>query len=192
MQKIASVSLLLMGLWCASTIQAQTTKTKNAEKQTVVVEERPPDVAQLEATKIDVLPAVQFDSSLAPNDELTREIKRMLQMSNAVNIGLSTAEKLIQQQKESNSSAEMDVFFDAFLKEIKSPRVYTLFENIFVKIYRKHFTLEEAKELSKFYSTPLGKKTIRVTPLTFQESQEECGKLGQLLAIEIYRQMQEN
>ena len=84
----------------------------------------------------------------------------------------------------------MGVFFDEFLKEIKSPRVYTLFENIFVKIYRKHFTLEEAKQLSQLYSAPLGKKTIRVTPLTMQESQVECGKLGHMLAMEIYSQME--
>jgi hypothetical protein len=187
MQKIISLPVLLLALLLSVTATAQT-KASKGKKQAVA--EAPPAMEQLEDTKIDAVPAVQFDSSLAPNDELTREIKRMLQLSDAVKIGLSTAEKLIQQQKESNSSEEMGVFFDEFLKEIKSPRVYTLFENIFVKIYRKHFTLEEAKQLSQFYSTPVGKKSIQVTPLTLQESQVECGKLGQMLAMEIYSQME--
>jgi uncharacterized protein len=178
----------MLALLVSLSATAQTKSSKSPKKQTA--SELPPPVEELVETKIDEAPHANFDSSLAPNDELTREIKRMLQLSDAVNMGLSTAEKLIQQQKETNSSEEMGVFFDEFLKEIKSPRVYTLFENIFVKIYRKHFTLEEAKELSRFYSTPLGKKTIQVTPLTMQESQAECSKLGQMLALEIYQQMQ--
>ena len=189
MRKLVSVSVLMLALLVSLTTTAQT-KAPKAKKQTATVEEAPPDIEQLKATKIDPIEEVQFDSTMAPNDELTREIKHMLQLSDAVNMGLSTAEKLIQQQKQSNSSEEMGHFFDEFLKEIKSPRVYTLFENIFVKIYRKHFTLEEAKELSKFYSTPVGKKSIRITPLTLQESQAECGKLGQMLAMEIYSQME--
>lgn len=188
MQKLFTVSALMLALVLSSYVQAQTKSSKPAKSETVVA--TPPDVEQLKATKIDAEPVAQFDSSLAPNDELTREIKRMLKLSDAVNMGLLTAESMIQQQKAANDNEELNEFFTAFLKEIKSPRVYTLFENIFVKIYRKHFTLEEAKELSKFYSTPLGKKTIQLTPLTMQESQAECGKLGQMLAMEIYEKME--
>lgn len=193
MRKLVSIPVLMLALLVSIIASAQTKSSKTPKKQTAseVALPSPPMMETEEATKIDVAPVAAFDSSLAPNDELTREIKRMLKLSDAVNMGLSTAESIIKQQKQGNENEELEAFYKAFLKEIKSPRVYTLFENIFVKIYRKHFTLEEAKELSKFYSTPLGKKTIQLTPLTMQESQAECGKLGQMLAMEIYQQMED-
>jgi len=39
-----------------------------------------------------------------------------------------------------------------------------------IKIYKKYYTLEEIKELQKFYQTPVGKKTIKVLPSIMQES----------------------
>ena len=178
-----------MALLLTVTVQAQTQRVGSKKQSTGDV--APPEVEALKATKIDALPSVQFDSSMAPNDELTRELKKMLQLTDAVNIGLSTAENMLLQQKKAAENNEMNTFFTAFLKELKSPRVYSLFENIFVKIYRKHYTLAEVKQLNQFYATPLGKKTIQVTPATLMESQEQCGKLGQMLAMEVFQQMQD-
>jgi uncharacterized protein len=44
------------------------------------------------------------------------------------------------------------------------------FFDMAVPIYAKHFNHKEIKGLLNFYSTDLGKKTIRVWPLIFQES----------------------
>lgn len=188
MKKLLPLPVLLLALLLTVTVQAQ---TKKAGSKRGAEEAAPSKVEVVEATKIDALPSVQFDSSLAPNDELTRELKKMLQLTDAVNIGLANAENMLLQQQKASGNEEMNAFFTVFLKELKSPRVYSLFENIFVKIYRKHYTLAEAKQLNQFYATPLGKKTIQVTPATLMESQEQCGKLGQMLAMEVFQQMQD-
>ena len=190
MKKLLPLPLLLFALFLTAAVQAQTKKVGTKNQNTVEVPP-PPQEDRTGATKIDALPTIEFDSTAAPNDELTRELKKMLQLTDAVNLGLSTAENMLQQQKRAADNDEMNQFFTVFLKELKSPRVYSLFENIFVKIYRKHYTLAEVKQLNQFYATPLGKKTIQVTPATSVESQEQCGKLGQMLAMEVFQQMQE-
>ncbi len=167
----------------------KSTTVQPAKSKAAVQGEMPPEVEVLEATKIDALPVFAFDSTVAPDDALTQEIKWMLDNSKAVDVGIATAENLLQQQKAANTDAKMDEFYTRFLKEMKSERFRGLFENIFVKIYRDHYNLQEIKELNEFYKTPAGKKMIQVMPLITQQSQTEGGKLGQVMAMQIYQQM---
>ncbi len=41
---------------------------------------------------------------------------------------------------------------------------------LIIGLYHKHFSADEIKEMIRFYSTPLGKKTIEVMPMLMTES----------------------
>lgn len=45
-----------------------------------------------------------------------------------------------------------------------------LVENVYVPVYRKHFTLDEIKEITIFYKGELGQKFVSLTPTIMQES----------------------
>jgi hypothetical protein len=59
------------------------------------------------------------------------------------------------------------------------------FKEIMFPIYHKYFTGAEIKEMIRFYSTDLGKKTIRVMPALMQESMAAGQQWGQALGPQI-------
>lgn len=193
------VWLMLLAAPAAEAQKAQPKKGKTAARPVppkAVEKEDIPPVEQLEATRIDVEkapppppPAVELDTTAAPEDALTAEIRKMLAITNSVEVGLGAAQQLLTQQRAANTDTTLNEFYALFQQEVQSSRVYRLFENIFIKVYRTHFTLEEIRQLNEFYKTPLGKKTVTATPLILQTSQQEGGKLGQMLAMEIVQRL---
>lgn len=170
-------------------------KPPTSKQHTAVQKQQdiPPELKKQEGTKIDVVapPVPDLDTTAAPDDALTREIKKLLDVSNAVAIGVSTTENLLLQQKAASTDARMNAFYTTFLQTFKSKRVHGLLETIFVKAYRDAYTLEEVKQLTEFYKTPVGKKTLAVLPAIMQKSQQQCSRLGTMLAAEIYQQQNE-
>lgn len=196
--KLSKSIFFATAICCAVSASAQTKKsTKPAAHKTTVktkptlTDEEVP-IESLEDTKIDVpdVPTAKqaLDTTAAPNDELTTEIKKLLDVSNAVALGVSATESLLEQQKAANTDKNMDAFYARFLETFKSVRVHGLLENIFVKVYRDAYTLDEVKQLTEFYKTPVGKKTLEALPVILQKSQNECRMLGVMLATEIYQQ----
>lgn len=53
-----------------------------------------------------------------------------------------------------------------------------------VPIYAKYFSVEDIEGLTKFYQTPLGKKTLSVLPQTVIEMQTASMQLGQKVGRE--------
>lgn len=205
---ILKIVLLAAIVGATTTASAQTQKStkpaahKTAEKKKVVITDEEVPLEKLNDIKVDVTdtatesapsePAPErppLDTTDAPNDDLTAEIKHMLDASNAVTIGLSTAENMLLLQKSRNEDKKLDAFYDRFLAAIKSGRGRHLFENIFVKIYRQNYTLDEVKQLRQFYDTPIGKKTLQVMPVILQQSQSQCAQLGEMLGMEVYQQL---
>eukprot|EP00439_Symbiodinium_sp_Y106_P088101 s1_g637.t1 len=43
---------------------------------------------------------------------------------------------------------------------------------IYVEIYDRHYTLDEIRELERFYATPVGQKSIQLLPVITQEGME--------------------
>jgi hypothetical protein len=56
------------------------------------------------------------------------------------------------------------------------------FKEIVIPIYHKYFTGEEIKEMIRFYSSDLGRKTIRIMPALINESLTAGQQWGQSLA----------
>lgn len=58
-----------------------------------------------------------------------------------------------------------------------------------VPVYAKHFTPEEIDELIKFYSTPVGQKTISTMPVVIRESMEAGQRWGQEAGTKIIEEL---
>jgi hypothetical protein len=203
MRKIAKLLLLSLLFFCLSATLYAQKKTPAGKAQTKTVtkpppppvetQDLPPEVEKLEEALIDTAAlnnmSIAFDSTAAPDDELTREIKRMLTVTEVVKTGLSIAEQHITAQQSANTDAVSQEFIGRFLKALKTGRVYNLFENMFVKMYRGHFSVDEIRKLTEFYQTSLGKKTLDILPQLMQQGQEAGENLGRFLGIEILKEM---
>jgi hypothetical protein len=165
--------------------QSDTTKGKNitAKKQ--------------EDTKIDVLStdsAVSYykepllDTIPPPQDDLTREIKKMLEMTGALNLGVQFA-KGLQELRSSGQDILPKEFYERLYDEIANGNGKRWFENAIIKVYRKYLTLEDVKQLNVFYSTPAGKKYISLLPVFLEESKEVGTGIGRYLGMKIYEQL---
>lgn len=65
----------------------------------------------------------------------------------------------------------MDSFLKKLRVEIKKLMPFDeLVTNIYIPVYAKHFKIEEIKEITSFYKSPVGQKFISVVPTLMQES----------------------
>ena len=69
----------------------------------------------------------------------------------------------------------IDLFFKKFQSKFKVEEILAFT----IPSYDKHFTIEEIKELTEFYGTPLGRKLVSVLPDVMKESQAQAMQMGQ-------------
>jgi hypothetical protein len=158
--------------------------------------EEPPDVHELQDTKIDVISvdsAVGYKEPLLdtippPQDDLTRELRKMLEMTGALNLGVQFA-KGLQELQSSGQDILPKEFYERLYDEIANGNGKRWFENAIIKIYRKHLTVEDVKQLNIFYSTPAGKKYVSLLPVLLDESKEAGTSIGRYLGMKIYEQL---
>ena len=175
--------------------QSDTTKTKKTttKKQPAPPPKKLPD----QDTKIDVISgdsAVSYykepilDTIPPPQDDLTKELKKMLETTGALNLGVQFA-KGLQELQASGQDILPREFYERLYDEIANGNGRRWFENAIIKIYRKHVTVEDVKELNAFYSTPAGKKYISLLPVLLEESKEVGTSIGRYLGMKIYEQL---
>jgi hypothetical protein len=68
---------------------------------------------------------------------------------------------------------------DLFLAKVQSKMDARRFTEMAVPVYDKYLSDQDVKDLTAFYSTPLGKKTLTVLPKMMAELQEKGSKLGE-------------
>ena len=69
----------------------------------------------------------------------------------------------------------VDLFFEKFQSKLDLKKLLELA----VPIYAKYYTTEEIGQLTEFYKTPIGKKSLAVTAKTMSEMQAAGGKMGE-------------
>ena len=123
------------------------------------------------------LAGFDFDTTAVPNDELTRSIQKLFDVTGF----LKGSAGLIKALYETEDMKAM------LPEEFRSKFIAAYEENGFaykwlmlstIKSYRKHFTLDEIKQLISFYQTPLGKKMSTVYPDLMRENSLDGAKLG--------------
>jgi hypothetical protein len=166
---------------------------KPVEKKDEVKEETPPEVEELEKAKVGTTtyetpalpPLPEIDSTAAPDDELTKEIKAMLTVSGAMKASMETMKYMIELDRKNPSRRLSDEFYDRFLQSIESGRIGKLLENAIVKVYRARFTLQEMKEINAFFATVTGKKMAMEQSAIANDSRIAGEKIGGFIAMQI-------
>ncbi|MBO4372257.1 MAG: DUF2059 domain-containing protein [Bacteroidales bacterium] len=97
----------------------------------------------------------------AQDAALTAEIKKSLELQNMRGAMIETLSSQYQPAID-NGQLKVDDL-KALTSEI-ADYVMSLLEEQLFKFYAENYTLEEMKELNKFYASPLGQKNIRLTP----------------------------
>lgn len=118
------------------------------------------------------------------NDEFTKAICRAIELQSLT----SNYEQLVTQQLQTlvdngYVSAEQ---IPALAKELTDFAI-PLVEKKLVSLYRKHFTLEEVKQINAYLSSSVGQKTLKLLPLFTEEGMkimqtpEAQQKVGELV-----------
>jgi hypothetical protein len=123
-------------------------------------------------------------------EELTAEkrqdIEYLLEITGATAIGKQMASHAITNLTQTIKKARPDIspkVLDMLPEEIMA--VFDAnaesFKDTIIPIYHRHFTADDVKGMIRFYSTDLGKKTIRVMPALIGESLTAGQQWGQSL-----------
>lgn len=132
-------------------------------------------------------------------EELTAEkradIEQLLEMTGALSVGKQMSGAVVQQMMQFLRKARPDIpqrVLDVLPEEIDGVINDNMgaFRDLTVPLYHKYFTGAEVKEMIRFYSTPLGKKTIETMPALLNEGFEVGQKWGQSLGPSIQARVQ--
>ncbi len=124
--------------------------------------------------------------SAAKGASKTEDIRKLMQLSGAGDLGAQMAKQMIPALKQAAPGVP-EAFWSQFAAKIKGDDLVDLI----VPIYEKHLTADEVKQLITFYQSPVGKKMVQVQPQIVQESMDAGRQWGIKLAEEAMREIHE-
>jgi hypothetical protein len=105
--------------------------------------------------------------------------RRLLAVTGATKLMLTTMESMIGAQREANPQIPA-AFWDVFMAHAR--RDTTRLIDMLVPIYASHLTQSELEELVRFYMSPIGQRLTAVQPAIIQESTVAGQNWGELIA----------
>lgn len=114
------------------------------------------------------------------------KIRNLLKLTKTDELAIQSMDQMISMFKSSNSNLSTNVF-DEFKKEIDPNRLIDLI----VPIYDKYYSETEIEELTAFYNSPIGKKTIDTLPKLTQESMVAGQQWGLEISQKIQKKLKE-
>ncbi len=136
--------------------------------------------------KEEAQPTKNFDTTLVPEDNFTKEIDKLLIEIEAVNNATIIGISYIENELKKDNSLAMNGFYKKFKTALASEEVKKYYRNLFVRIYRKYYTEEEVIQLTSFYKTELGKKTFKNMAIISSEAMIDATKFGEYIGRRIY------
>lgn len=108
-----------------------------------------------------LLMSVAAANAQTGNDELTKEINR------AIDLSVSTLNFRQMMTTQLQSLVEQGVIkaekIEPLVKEVEAWMIPRLKERM-AALYKKHFTLEEMKQVNAYLTSPIGQKFLKLTP----------------------------
>lgn len=144
--------------------------------------------ALLTAVAIGLLAALAPAAAQTVDAAKAKDIRRLLELNNAIELGLQAVSLEIEQTKKQFPDAP-GKFWEEMENEIKKEFRSESFLSEMVTIYDRHLTAEDVKGLVAFYETPLGQKTIRVLPLLVAEAQKVGEQRGEQIADRVIKKL---
>lgn len=131
--------------------------------------------------------------SQTKQDDIKKMLK-LLQIEKSMDAVMNSMLPMMRQQagkaQDEATNLKIDEFMEFFTKEFKL-MMDKMINDDFVKIYDKHFTHEDIKDIIKFYESPSGKKYIEKTPeLTTETAQIMMTKYMPVLQEKIKMKME--
>lgn len=115
-----------------------------------------------------------------------QKVRELLEETGAVKISLQLVQQIFGGFRDRFKEVPQDVW-DKLMAGAKMEEIVSLL----IPIYAKYYTEEELDGLLQFYRSPLGKKTIAITPQVMQESMQVGSQWGKQLAAKILRELNE-
>jgi len=100
-------------------------------------------------------------SAVAPSDQDVKraEIRKLIELTGAANVSTDALRQVIAPIRAGYPQVP-DAFWDTFIKEVDPAELIELV----VPIYDRYYTRDDIRELTRFYESPVGQKTIKVLP----------------------------
>jgi hypothetical protein len=114
------------------------------------------------------------------------EIRQLIDLTGAANVSADALRQIIAPLKAGYPDVPQE-FWDTFTKEVRSDELVDLV----VPIYDKYYTRDEIHQLTVFYQSPVGQKTIKVLPQLSAEAINAGQKWGQMVADRAMRKLKD-
>ena len=142
------------------------------------------------AASAQTAPSAASSSTSAPTqtdkdqDAKKAEIRHLIELTGAANISADALRQIIAPLRNGFPQVPEE-FWDTFIKEVHSDELIDLV----VPIYDKYYTRQEIQDLTTFYQSPVGQKTIKVLPKLSAEAIDAGQRWGQIVADRAMRKL---
>lgn len=144
-------------------------------------------LALLLAPAVPAQQPAQGKSAVQPaSTEKVRDIRRLLDLTGAGNLGAQVMDQMLGSFKQSNPTVPAK-FWDDLRREMNVGQLTELV----VPIYDRHLSHDDVKQLIAFYESPAGRKLIAVQPQIVAESMKAGQEWGRAAAERILQRMKE-
>jgi uncharacterized protein len=116
--------------------------------------------------------------------EKRAEIRQLIVLTGAANVSADALRQIIAPLR-SGFPQVPDEFWDTFTKEVRSDELIDLV----VPIYDKYYTRAEIHDLTTFYQSPVGQKTIKVLPKLSADAIDAGQEWGRTVADRAMRKL---
>jgi uncharacterized protein len=125
-------------------------------------------------------------STQADKDQAAKrsEIRQLIELTGAANVSADALRQIISPLRAGFPQVP-DEFWDTFIKEVRSEELIDLV----IPIYDKYYTREEIHDLTTFYKSPVGQKTIKVLPKLSAEAIDAGQEWGKMVADRAMRKL---
>ena len=130
--------------------------------------------------------SISFSVSAQTTSKETK-IRNLLKITKTDQLAIQSMDQMISMFKNSNSDVSTQFWYE-FKKEVD---VNSLIDLI-VPIYDKYYSENEIEELTVFYNSPIGKKTIDTLPKLTQESMLAGQQWGMQMGQKIQAKLKES
>ena len=129
----------------------------------------------------------QVSPSMSSEQSAKRaEIRRLIELTGAANVSADALRQIIAPLKAGYPQVPQQ-FWDTFAKEVRSDELIDLV----IPIYDKYYTRDEIHDLTLFYQSPVGQKTIKVLPKLSAEAIDAGQEWGKMIADRAMRKLKD-
>lgn len=127
--------------------------------------------------------------SMAQDADYRQALAEMLERSNALSAAETVMDQLLPALRQVAPDAPPE-YWDRFAAKWTSKELKERLIDLYMPIYRKHFTLKELRKITAFYRSSVGRKLAEATPDMTLEGMEAGQQLGWEIVGEVQRELE--